>query len=190
MKSLFAILIALFSISVRADVQTVPNVDLNRYLGNWYEIAAIPQSFQKKCVRGTMAEYRTTDDGFIQVLNSCIEADGSRSIAEGRAKVIDPTTNAKLKATFVKLIDWIFTFGGDYWVIDLAPDYHSAVVGHPTREYGWILSRTPKLEISELKEIEHRLKAQGYDTCQLITTLQDGGFTERKPLCHVNSFVL
>jgi len=87
--------------------------------------------------------------------------------------------------TFVKIIDWIFAFGGKYWVIDLAPDYSFAVVGHPDRTYGWILSRTPSLAPEVLAGIERRLRDQGYDTCQFLTTVQPGGFQERKPLCEV-----
>ncbi|RYZ68864.1 MAG: hypothetical protein EOP05_15715, partial [Proteobacteria bacterium] len=104
----------------KAEVQPVPSVDLDRYLGQWFQVAAIPQSFQKKCVGHVKAEYSKAEDGLIKVLNSCAEADGSMSNAEGRAKVEDTQTNAELKVTFVKIIDWIFTFGGDYWVIDLA----------------------------------------------------------------------
>jgi apolipoprotein D and lipocalin family protein len=182
-KALFALLFSFVASSSFADVQTVPSVDLAHYAGKWFEIAAIPQSFQKQCVQNTSAEYVSLEDGLIQVINSCEESDGSRSIAEGRAKIVDPATNAKLKVTFVKLIDWIFAFGGDYWVIDLAPDYHFAVVGHPTRDYGWILSRTPQLDLADLRGISERLKIQGYDTCKFLTTVQTGGAQSRQPLC-------
>ena len=167
------------------DVETVPSVDLQRYLGQWYEIASIPQSFQKQCVGQVTAEYSQAEDSLIKVVNSCEEQSGERSVSEGRAKVEDIATNAKLKVTFVKIIDWIFKFGGDYWIIDLAPDYHYAVVGHPTRDYGWVLSRTPSLPQSELVTIEAGLRRQGYDSCRLLTTVQTGGFTERKPLCDI-----
>lgn len=167
------------------EPSTVPFVDLTRYVGLWYEIAAIPQSFQKQCVSKVTAEYTPVEDGLIKVVNSCREENGAVSQAEGRAKIVDPQTNAKLKVTFVKLVDWVFTFGGDYWVIDLAPDYSYAVVGHPTRDYGWILSRTPSMSMDTLREIETRLRAQGYDSCRLLTTLQDNGLHEKKPLCEI-----
>ena len=176
-------------VNARAEVNSVPSpvpsVDLSRYVGRWYEIAAIPQWFQKKCVGQVQAEYSNAEDTLIKVLNTCMQADGSVSTAEGRAKVEDPVSHAKLKVTFVKIVNWIFTFGGDYWVIDLAQDYHYAVVGHPTRDYGWILSRTPSLDMNELREIESRLVEQGYDSCKLLTTVQTGGFSEKKPLCEV-----
>lgn len=189
MKALLCLLLALPAcVSAQTDVPptTVPSVDLARYLGVWYELASIPQSFQKDCVANTTAAYSLTDDGFIQVLNSCDEKNGKRKIAEGRARVEDKKTNAKLKVTFVKLLgNWIFRFGGDYWVIDLAEDYSVAVVGHPTREYGWILSRTPSLSADALKEISSRLVLQGYDVCKFIVTKQAGGLSEAKPLCEV-----
>lgn len=166
-----------------ADVQTVPAVDLTRYVGKWFEIASIPQSFQKKCVSNVTADYQQLEDGKIEVLNGCDKSDGSRDIAEGRAKVVDTQSHAKLKVTFVKFIDWIFAFGGDYWIIDLAPDYHFAVVGHPTHDYGWILSRTPQLPLSELQGIAARLTNQGYDTCLFLTTVQNGGAMTRERLC-------
>lgn len=166
-----------------AAVQTVPSVDLTRYVGKWYEIAAIPQSFQKQCVANVTAEYTSLKNGQIQVINSCDRKDGTRSVSEGRAKVIDRETNAKLKVTFVKIIDWIFAFGGDYWVIDLEANYKYAVVGHPTLKYGWILSREPALSQADLELISNNLKLQGYDTCQFIMTVQTGGNQQSQPLC-------
>lgn len=166
-----------------ADVTTVPEVNLTQYVGTWYEIASIPHSFQKQCVRGVTAEYKDLGDGVVEVINSCEKQDGSRSVSEGRAKVVDTVSNAKLKVTFVRLGWWVYLFGGDYWVIDLAKDYRYAVVGHPTRKYGWILSRTPVLPMSDLKLIAENLKSQGYDLCGLLMTVQDGGVSSRIPLC-------
>lgn len=170
----------------KQELPVVPFVDLNQYLGKWYEIAAIPQSFQKKCVANTMAEYSMSQNqNLIKVVNSCEKADGTRDVAEGRAEVVDKTSNAKLRVTFVNFFGWIFAFGGDYWIVDLAPDYSYAIVGHPDRTYAWILSRTPNMAISELKKLEAKLKSLGYDTCQLLTSVQAGGLQERKPLCQL-----
>lgn len=184
-RILLAALVLLAGSFAKADVETVPSVDLDRYLGQWYEIAAIPQIFQKQCAGQVTAEYAKADDSLIKVVNSCRKADGSLSSVEGRARVEDAQTRAKLKVTFVKVVDWVFMLGGDYWVIDLAPDYHYAVVGHPSRDYGWILSRTSSLDVNELKEIRARLVLQGYDPCKLLTTIQTGGFSERRPLCEI-----
>ncbi|UYL07847.1 lipocalin family protein [Bdellovibrio sp. SKB1291214] len=187
MRSLTALLIflgfSIFSSFSYADVKTVSKVDLTRYIGKWYEIASIPHSFQKQCVGGVTAEYKDLGNGRVEVVNSCETKDGSRSVSEGQAKVVNTDSNAELKVTFVKLFGWIYAFGGDYWIIDLDKDYRYAVVGHPTRKYGWILSRTPQLDSGDLKNITQNLKDQGYDLCSLMMTVQAGGVTSRSPLC-------
>lgn len=169
----------------QAELPVVSSVDLNQYLGKWYEIAAIPQFFQKKCVANTTAEYSKTDSELIKVMNSCDNAEGNREIAEGRAEVVDTNSNAKLRVTFVHFIFWIFQIGGDYWIIELAPDYSYAVVGHPDRTYAWILSRTPAMADGVLKALEVKIKSLGYDTCKILTSVQAGGVQERKPLCQI-----
>lgn len=173
------------SVNLRAaqDLQTVDQVDLNQYIGKWHEVASIPQSFQKKCVKSTTAEYSFGEKDLVSVINSCTKENGDVNIAEGAARVEDRNTNAKLKVTFVKLFGWVFTLGGNYWIIDLDSHYQYAVVGDPTREYAWILSRTPSLDMKTLEGIHQRLKNNKYDTCKILTSIQDGGFSERKPLC-------
>lgn len=169
-----------------SEVVTVPFVDLNRYLGTWFEVASIPQSFQKNCVKNTTAEYAIEEEtGYVQVLNSCEEEDGNVKVAEGRARIENVETQAELKVTFVKLFDWVFTFGGDYWVIGLQKDYQWAVVGHPTRNYAWILSRKPNLPKRSLKAAHDVLVKNGYDTCTLNVTVQDGGRQIQQPLCEL-----
>lgn len=166
------------------EVKTVDFVDLNKYLGQWYEVASIPQFFQKACVANTTAVYSIDkEDGLIVVMNSCGTEDGSRKIAEGRAKVEDTKTNSKLKVTFVKLFDWIFSFGGNYWVLDVDSGYNVALVGDPTRDYAWILSRTPSMTAAQWIDAEKTYKAQGYDTCKILTSVQAGGLLKRTPLC-------
>lgn len=167
----------------RAEVTTVPSVDLNRYIGTWYEVASLPQRFQKQCVANTTAEYSLTDDDLIKVVNSCEKADRSRSVAEGRAKVVDRESNSKLKVTFVRIFGWIFAFGGSYWIIDLAPDYSFALIGDPSAKYAWLLSRTPSISRQVLVHAEEKFRSAGYDTCQILTSVQNGGFEKRVPLC-------
>lgn len=168
-----------------AEVTTVPHVDLDRYLGKWFEVASIPQSFQRQCTGNTTAEYSKAESGRIRVVNSCETADGTRSVAEGRAKVVDQQSNAKLKVTFVRVVDWIFAFGGDYWIIDLAPDYSYALVGDPSAKYAWILSRTPTLSVELYERAEEKFRAEGYDTCKILTSIQSGGQSSRVPLCQL-----
>jgi len=154
-----------------SEVKVVGKVELSRYLGKWYEIAAIPQSFQKQCAFGTTATYSLRDDGDVSVLNQCYTSEGKLSKATGRAWVNDKATNAKLKVSFIPYLKWNF-LAGDYWVIDLGPNYEYAVVGHPSRTYGWILSRTPELPKDTLDGIIKRIQAQGYDFSKFKMTNQ------------------
>ncbi|MDD2699732.1 MAG: lipocalin family protein [Sideroxydans sp.] len=179
---LTAVMVLWQSTATAQPLQTVPEVDLQRYLGKWYEIASIPQFFQRQCVGDAMAEYAQAGAD-IAVTNSCRTANGERSVAHGQARVVDEESRAKLEVTFVKLFGWLYLLGGDYWVIDLAPDYRYAVVGHPDRDYAWILSRQPSLAMPDLVGIEQRLRENGYDSCALITTIQTGGLSEKMPLC-------
>jgi apolipoprotein D and lipocalin family protein len=148
-------------------LRTVEKVELSRYLGTWYEIAAFPQSFQKGCTAST-ATYALRPDGEVDVLNRCRDGspDGPERSASGRARVVDRATGAKLEVSFFR------PFWGDYWIIDLGRDYEYAVVGHPSRDYLWILSRTPALPEATSRAILARLQAQGYETARLVRTLQ------------------
>lgn len=187
-KSSLIALFALFSAGFASaqttpPVQTVAAVDLTQYAGLWYEVASIPQHYQKKCMANVMAEYTLLDNGEIEVYNACEKYNGEMVDVKGRGKVVDSITNAKLKVTFVKIFDWIYAFGGDYWIIDLAADYSYAVVGSPDRKSAWILSRTPVIDVAKLKLAYDNLTAQKFDTCKVLTTIQNGGFTQRRPLC-------
>jgi apolipoprotein D and lipocalin family protein len=168
-----------------SEVKAVPVVNLDRYQGKWFELAAIPQFFQRKCVRDTFAEYTKLEGGEIRVENNCTGDDSSRIRAEGRARLYDSSETSKLTVTFLKLFgEYRYWAGGDYWVIELDPNYQWAVVGHPTRRYGWVLSRTPTQPVAVLAEIVGRIKAQGYDACEFIVTPQTGGLTIKRPLCN------
>jgi apolipoprotein D and lipocalin family protein len=151
-------------------LQTVAHVDLSRYAGTWYEIASFPQSFQRGCT-GTTATYTLRADGDVDVLNRCRTGslDGKEKSALGRARVVDHATNAKLEVSFFR------PFWGDYWIIDLAGDYSYAVVGHPGRDYLWILARRPTMDEATYQGIVARLQAGGYETGRLTRTLQLSG---------------
>jgi apolipoprotein D and lipocalin family protein len=148
-------------------LKTVPHVDLARYLGTWYDVASFPQRFQRGCT-GTTATYTKRPDGEVDVLNRCRRGslEGKEDSARGRARVADGATNAKLKVSFFR------PFWGDYWIIDLGPDYEYAVVGHPSRDYLWIISRTPTIDAAVYDGIIARLRAQGYEVERLNRTPQ------------------
>lgn len=148
-------------------LQTVPQVDLTKYAGKWYEIASYPQRFQKGC-HCTTAEYTLSDKGYVIVENRCNKdsVNGKESYIKGKAFVEAGSGNAKLKVQFF----WLFK--GKYWIIDLAYDYSYAVVSHPDKDYLWILSRTPKMDKSIYEQILLRLKEKGFDLTKLKTTVQ------------------
>lgn len=167
------------------EVKPVESFDVTRYLGTWHEIASIPQFFQRKCVRDTKASYSAAADALMRVDNVCTRDDGTRERASGRARAGDPNVASKLEVTFLELFgEHRFWVAADYWVIALDPNYTWAVVGHPSRRYGWILSREPMLPTLAVAEIIGRLKSQGYDACEFWVTPQTGGLSLRRPLCN------
>ena len=159
-------------VNTMKPLETVNYVDINRYIGEWHEIARYEHKFQKGCV-GSKATYSLRDDGKISVLNQCYEKSnpGKMRSAKGKAWVVDKQSNAKLKVSF------FWPFSGDYWVIDLGENYEYAVVGHPGRKYLWILSRKPEMDENVYNEILARLENQDYDTTKLFKSqlYEEGG---------------
>lgn len=149
----------------RAVPEPAKPVDLQRYLGRWYEIARYEQRFQKGC-EGVTADYALREDGGIAVLNRCRKPDGTTDEARGRAKVVDTDTGAKLKVSFFG------PFYGDYWVLDRGDDYEWSIVGEPSGRYLWILSREATLPEAEVERLIARTAELGYDTAMLRRTQQ------------------
>lgn len=170
MKLPITFILCLVLVGCSADhlpLDTVKHVDIQRYMGKWYEIASFPTWFQKDCT-GTTAEYALRPDGSVSVLNKCFKVtlDGEQDQADGSAYVVDNQTNANLKVTF------FWPFYGDYWIIELAEDYSYAVVGHPNREYLWILSRSPVMSQQTYEGLLQKIKKKGFDVSKLNKTLQ------------------
>lgn len=157
----------LTSIAMSQTLETVPNVDLKKYTGKWFEIASFPQYFQKGC-NCTTAEYTLSDKGFVIVENRCSKdsINGKQSYIKGKAFVDENSGNAKLKVQF------FWPFKGKYWIIDLADDYSYAVVGHPNRKYLWILSRTPTMNDTVYQQIISKIKEKGFDISKIKITKQ------------------
>ena len=164
---LFAIVTIKAKESQMSELKTVQYVDLERYLGKWYEIAKYPVVFEKNLVAVT-ATYSIRDDGKIKVTNAGRKKtlDGKEKISVGKAWVVDKRTNAKLKVQF------FWPFSGDYWIIELGKDYEYAVVGHPKRTYLWILCRTPKMDENLYQKILKKIEAHGYDLSRVEKTPQ------------------
>ena len=129
-----------------SPVRTVPFVDLDRYAGDWFEIARFPNRFQRQCVGDVRASYARRPDGRLDVVNRCRTADGQIE-ARGVARIVDERTFAKLKVRFAPAwLSWLPLVWGDYWIIGLAADYSWAVVGDPGPRVLLDSRRTPRLD--------------------------------------------
>ncbi len=166
-KLVIILIIMTTTIIKSQNLQTVSSVDLNKYLGKWYEIASYPQTFQKGC-HCTTAEYTMSEKGYVIVENRCNKNSitGKQAYIKGKAFVEKNSGNAKLKVQF------FWPFKAKYWIIDLAGDYSFAVVSHPNKKYLWILSRSPKMDESVYQLIISRLKEKGFDISKLQKTPQ------------------
>ncbi len=182
MKTLVTSLILLASIASLAveaesypDMPTVPSVELDSYLGLWYEIRRVENNFQdnKKKTEGvcynTTAEYSLLPEGKIQVKNTCYRKTKSE-IAKAKARIVKGSNNAKLKVNFtgIGFLEWLRIGDGDYWILDLGPinesgQYSWALVGEKKRKFGWILSRTPELAEEDLSSAIETAASLGYD---------------------------
>lgn len=148
----------------------IPVLDVNRYTGTWYEVARFPNRFEKACARDVTAQYSLREDGKIEVTNSCKKADGKQKIAKGtasRAEKDGPA--AKLKVTF------FWPFYGDYWVLDIEPNYRWALVGSPKRDYLWVLSRSPQMDIATYEHVVAKAQSLGFESARLVRTPQGAG---------------
>lgn len=148
---------------------TVPSVDLARYTGTWYEIARLPMWFQRHCV-DSKAVYTPRTADTVGVHNECVTKDGSIDQIDGMATVVDPSTNARLTVVFDNFFARLFgsSKDGNYWILDLDPEYRTSLVGTPDRRYLWILSRTPTLEPARYERLVAQASAFGYPVADLV----------------------
>ena len=143
---------------------TVSSVDLNRYLGTWYELASYPQFFERGCsnVKATYA----LKDGYVEVYNQSLK-NGKPNNIKGKAFVVPNTGNAKLKVQF------FWPFKGNYWIIDLATDYSWAIVSDPKLKTLWILSRTKTMDAKLYNSLLEKLVIKGFDKNKIIKMVQE-----------------
>jgi len=171
LSALAVVVAGLYIVSCRAKTRlplaTVHKVDIHRYLGTWYEVARYPNSFERNCV-GVTATYSLRNDGLIKVYNHAhlYRLDGKQTAVTGKAKIADTTSNAKLRVSFFG------PFYADYWIIALGDEYEYAVVSEPSRNYLWILSRTPQMDVQRYQHILAALSGQGFDISRLVITPQ------------------
>jgi apolipoprotein D and lipocalin family protein len=156
-----------------AALQPIARLDVPRYLGTWYEVAKLPNWFQRKCAEQTQAQYRLQGAGQIEVLNTCRRADGTVIQAQGLARQIGAADSPRLQVRFAPAwLSFLPVVWGDYWVIDLDDSYQLAAVSEPRRAYLWILSRTPQPDPQRYQALIERLKASGFDLSALERTPQ------------------
>jgi apolipoprotein D and lipocalin family protein len=154
--------------------KTVAKVDLPRYQGTWYELARLPMFFQRNCAQSE-ARYDLQDDGSIGVINRCRTLDGEWQEAKGQAV---PQVAGQTDKLWVRFDNWFSNLlpgvaKGEYWVLYLDDDYQSALVGHPNRDYLWLLTRTPQVAPAMRDQLLDVARSQGYDTDALIWRTPD-----------------
>lgn len=155
------------------SLQAIATLNVSRYLGRWYEIAKFPNSFQKDCVSDTSANYVLRPDGQIDVQNQCRLADGRLKVAMGLARQLGGPTSAKLEVRFAPAwLSFLPFVWGDYWVVDLDANYQLAAVSEPSRQYLWILSRTPVVDEGRYQALLQRLSSLGHDVRKLERSAQ------------------
>lgn len=159
------------------ELQVVPTLDLARYAGKWYEIARLPNRFEKDCAGDVTATYALLPKSKIKVVNQCRKADGEVKTAKGEARLADKKSgpNSKLEVRFAPgALSFLPFVWADYWVVDLAPDYSYAVIGEPKREYLWILAREPRVSEAIYQRAVGKAKEQSFDVARLIKVKQSG----------------
>jgi apolipoprotein D and lipocalin family protein len=145
-------------------LEAIASLDVPRYMGTWYEVAKYPNWFQKRCIANTSATYAVQSNGMLQVLNRCQKEDGSMSEALGAAKQVGDANSPKLEVRFAPAwLSFLPFVWGNYWVIDLDPQYQLAAVSEPSRKYLWILSRSKTVEPKAYEALLQRLKQQGFN---------------------------
>ena len=157
----------------RGDLNPIASLDVPRYMGTWFEISKYPNRFQKNCVSDTTAEYRLQPGGTVQVINRCQEMNGELDEAVGEARQTGGATSPKLQVRFApSWLSFLPFVWGDYWVVDLDEGYRLVAVSEPSREYLWVLSRTPTVSAGAYDALLGRLRSQGFNLERLERTKQ------------------
>ncbi|MDC4302693.1 lipocalin family protein [Acinetobacter baumannii] len=160
-----------YAYAQQKPLPTVDKVELDRYLGVWYEVARKPAFFQKKCAYNVSATYTLNENGNIVIDNRCYDNQKQLQQSIGEAFVVNPPYNTKLKVSFLpEAVRWIPIIRGDYWILKLDEDYQTVLVGEPSRKYLWVLSRTPHPHKEVVDEYLNYAKTLGFDIRDIIHT--------------------
>ena len=157
-----------------SQVTAIPHLDLNRYLGRWYEICRLPMKWEDEAATDITAHYSINDAGKVRVDNRCFDGEQQPAQAIGEASAVDES-NSKLKVTFLpKALRWLPFTDGDYWVLKIDEEYRTALVGSPDGKYLWVLSREPHVDRDVVSEYLATARTMGFDLSPLITPLHTG----------------
>lgn len=152
-------------------LRVVRDVDYQRYAGTWYEIARLPNRFQRACAGDVTATYAPRPDGRIEVTNRCRQSDGNFREAKGVARRVERQPSSVLEVRFAPaLLSFLPAVWGDYQIIALGADYEFAVVGTPNRSYLWILARRPEIDADVYRRLVDSIREQGFDVSALSRT--------------------
>jgi apolipoprotein D and lipocalin family protein len=186
MHRCLTLVLALFWIPSAVALTPATGFDLNRYLGTWYEIAAIPGFLQSRCARDTQTEYTAAENGAIAVTSRCMRSDGTSELNEARTRALEPSLPSVLKITAVHFLGiWWYPLGRESIIIAFDPEYRWLATAHPSLRYGRILSREPSLSDEALKRIAATLAEEGFNLCTFVSTPQTGGRDRPAKLCDI-----
>ncbi|WP_433522595.1 lipocalin family protein [Nocardia pseudovaccinii] len=164
----------------------IASLDVQRYLGDWNQVAAVPQPYNLDCARDTVANYQLVDPSNIRVENSCTTWTGATNRIIGNARINDPASQAQLHVSFPQVPFQNSPDGPtNYIVTYIAEDYSWALVGDPLRLSGFVLSRSPAVDAARWQEIQAVVSARGYNPCLLLTSPTSGGAAGIRALCTV-----
>lgn len=154
-------------------LDVVPNLDLGKYAGRWFEIARFPNRFQDKCAGDVEANYSLRPDGRVTVVNKCRERNGTVTEAAGVARRVEGQPPSVLQVRFAPaFLSFLSAVWGDYQVIALDDAHTYSLVGSPDRKYLWILSRTPTMAAATYDQLIAVASRQGFDVSKLVKTQQ------------------
>ncbi|WEN14202.1 lipocalin family protein [Rhodanobacter sp. AS-Z3] len=149
--------------------EPVPTLAMDRYAGQWHEIARLPMYFERRCLNGVTAKYVPNADGTVRVENTCMTAKGQMSIV-GMARVKEGQPGA-LEVRFAPgWLSWLPLSWADYWVIEVDRDYQWAVIGSPGHKHLWILARQPRMDRALFQTLKEHSRLRGYSVDDLIIT--------------------
>lgn len=151
------------------DFTAVERVELDKYLGIWYEIARKPVMWKNKCTHDVTVIYTLNENGHLNIESRCYGKNGRLYKTEGEAFIQNEPYNSKLKLSFLpEAVRWLPVGRGDYWILKVDPKYGVVLIGEPKRKFLWILARDPHLKSPHIQQYLHYAKSLGYDLSDII----------------------